>query len=379
MNGDAPLTTPYKPATQKMVAACAGVSLATVSHILTGRADRYNEETRNKVLKAVEALEYRPHQGAQSMRKGRSNLIGVINFGGSQYISFQKLTYVVRGIDAEGFHTLVHDVFWFIARDSLATQKMIEAQVEGVLLIHPTLCFTQKHLDVFLKRGIPVVSIGGEHLRGIPRILSDKEKGFCEMTSHLLSLGCRRLTLLLGAGLSEKKRSPSWHRQFAIAGFKRALKAHPNADGIVHFIHNVDLVANDEPHANLYERGSIGMREILDQKTLPEAVLCSNDSLALGALTACADAGLQVPHDLAITGFENEPVGAVGLLPLTTMAHPIKEIAEEASRMLLDCVRRHTMPEESLSIHPSRLVVRRSCGAKLKDSAVGASASSPGK
>ncbi len=352
--------------TQTQIAAELQISRSTVAAVLSNSPGaRISKEVAAKILETAERMGYRPNRYAQVMRRGNSGIIGVINFGGLQQMPIQKLMYTVQAVAEARFEPVVHDVFWFADRGGAACEKMLDMRAEGVLLMHPHLFFTQKHLDILLKAGIPVVSMGGDHLKGIPRVMSDKEKGFYELTSHLLGLGHRRLTLLLGKDSSDKRRTISWHSNKATAGFKRALKERTGADGTIHIVPHAIQV--QEP--TLYQPGQQGMSELLKQGTLPDAVLCSNDNWALGALSVCAEADIRVPSDLSITGFENEPVAQVGLLPLTTVAHPAEEIAHHAVDLLLSLIRKETALESSLSALPGRLIVRRSCGAYLKSPA----------
>lgn len=353
--------------TQAQIAAALQVSRSTVAAVLSNSPSaRISREVAARVVQKASEMGYRPNRYSKIMRKGRSGIIGVIKFGGLQQMPTQKLMYAVRAIAEAGYEPVVHDCFWFADRGGSACEKMIDLRVEGVLLIHPNLFFTGKHLDILLKVGIPVVSMGGDHLQGIPRILSDKEKGFYELTRHLLGLGHRRLTLLLGKDSSDRKRTLSWHYNKAKAGFKKAIHEQPGANGSIHVVHYTLRAPQESADPTLYETGAQAMREILSQGTLPEAVLCSNDNWALGALTVCAEADIRVPDELAITGFENEPAGSVGLLPLTTVAHPVREIAQRAVDRLMGAVRERNDLEPTLDMIPGQLMVRRSCGAWLK-------------
>lgn len=99
----------------------------------------------------------------------------------------------------------------------------------------------------------------------------------------------------------------------------------------------------------------------------PEAVACSNDDWALGALTACAEAGARVPADIALTGFDNILVGNYGAVPLTTVAQPIEQMTNKAVELLVKQVRGEKLSaSEELVKMPCQLVVRHSCGAALR-------------
>ncbi|HWL52057.1 MAG TPA: LacI family DNA-binding transcriptional regulator [Chthoniobacteraceae bacterium] len=349
--------------TQHQIAARLGVSRSAVAAVLSNTPKgRISPALRESILATAREMGYVPNRHAQIMSKGKSGMIGIINFGLYEQLPQQKVQFAARALLKQRYEPVVSNVLWFADRGGAVCRRMVESRVEGVLLVHPTLQFTQKHLDILLDAGIPVVVLGGTNLKGVTKYMSDKEHGFYVLTSHLLDLGYRRLTVMLGRDSTEKKHIPSWHARNAIAGFERALKekAGPGVTGSVHLIHRT-IGANLSP----YEPGRLAMHEILQKATLPEAVLCSNDNWAMGALAACAAADLKVPEEIAITGFENEPLSQYGLLPLTTMAHPAREIAEKGVKDLLSLVRRESALEDRLVVLPCELVVRRSCGAHL--------------
>ncbi len=353
--------------TQHQIAAKLNISRSTVAAVLsnTPRA-RISQAIRESVLETAREMGYVPNRHAQIISKGKSGMIGIINFGIYEQLPQQKVQFAAHAFLKERFEPVVSNALWFADRGGAVCRRMVESRVEGVLLIHPTLHFTQKHLDILLDAGIPVVVLGGTALQGVTKYMSDKEQGFYTLTNHLLDLGHRRLTVMLGRDSTEKKNAPSWHARNAIAGFERALKerANPAVTGTIHLIHH--LVRPSEQNHNPYEPGRVAMREILSKATLPDAVLCSNDNWAMGALAACAEADVKVPEDLAITGFENEPLSQYGQLPLTTMAHPAREMAEQGALTLLSLVRKETTLEDRLITLPCDLIVRRSCGSHLR-------------
>lgn len=354
-----------KNVTQANIAARLKVSRSTVAAVLCGLPTaRISPEVRQRVLDTARKMGYAPNRYAQVMRRKNTGLIGVLNFGTTLQVALQKLHLTVRAIHAEGYEAMVQDVLWFADRGALACQRMKEARVEGVVLIHPNLWFVQKHLDSLLEAGIPVVSIGGYHLKKIPIVSRQTEQGFFELTNHLLELGHRRLTLLVGQDSSESQRTPSAHRMEAIAGFRRALRqVRGRADGTVH-VFKYELTPDLEGKG-VFLPGRHGMKEILQKAVMPTAVLCQNDNWAMGALAACAEADVRVPEDVAITGYENEPLSEAGLLPLTTVGQPVKEITMLAMEKLFVAVRGQKTLREERTLLPVQLVVRRSSGVAL--------------
>jgi LacI family transcriptional regulator len=116
-----------------------------------------------------------------------------------------------------------------------------------------------------------------------------------------------------------------------------------------------------------YAPGQAAIRSLIESGERPEALLCSNDDMAIGAIAACVAAGLRVPEDIAITGFDNTTAGRYACPPLTTVAQPTEAVAKKAVELLLKQTRGETISaSEELVKLPCQLVVRQSCGNNQK-------------
>lgn len=367
--------------TQTELARHLGVSRSAVAAVLSNSpSSRISPELKERILAAAEELGYIPNRFAQIMSKGRSGMIGIINFGGYEQLPHVKVEQAVCRVLREGYQPVVDNALWFADHGRAVCSRMIQMQVEGVALVHPPLAFTSAHLQMLLDAEIPVVGLGCA-LSGITRYLSDKEKGFHLLTTHLLNAGYRRLTLMVGMDSTQRKKQPSWHSANARAGFLRAIsefhgegKIHGDVEVVRYEITPPKADAEGTAARATYAPGYHGMHAILKRPVLPEVVLCSNDNWAMGALAACADADVRVPEELAVTGFENDPMSRYGLLPLTTVAHPVKAIVDQGMGMLLEAIRTGTHTPDALSILPGELVVRKSCGSHLRQAKTGANA-----
>lgn len=345
--------------TQTQIARHLGISRSAVAAVLSNSpASRISPELRERILAAAEKLGYVPNRFAQIMSKGRSGMIGVINFGGYEQLPQVKVTETVSRIAEAGYESIVNNALWFTNRGQPACTQMIQMQVEGVVLVHMPPRFYESFIPRFEEARIPVVCLGGGPV-GVSRYLSDKEKGFHLLTRHLIDSGYRRLTLFIGKDLSDDQYS--WHAANAKMGFFRALKEKKGVEGDV-YLHRFKLGKPTDSDHITYRQGYNGMRKILARETLPEVVLCSNDSWALGALAACAEAGIRVPEQIAITGFENDPISRYGLLPLTTVAHPVTAMVEQGLEVLFKAIRTGKPTPDELIVLPGELVVRQSCG-----------------
>lgn len=341
--------------TQRQIADLAGVSREAVSHVLNGTTGKaYNAETRARIRKIAREQGYHAHRGAQAMRNGRSNLIGILGFDALRFLAQRKIQAASERILTRGYHCVVEETLWYasLGREAVtrAVASLMGARVDGILLVYPSGEFTQDLLEQIWGAGIPVVGIASDHCAEIPNFVSDRQWGYEQITRYVLEAGYRRLVLLESNTSSAK------------AGFCRALEDFPEAQECSEIF--------SPPKAPpglctvgdvLYSRGYLGMKMLLERGELPEVVLCGNDQWAHGALRACHQAGVRVPKDLALTGFDNDPVGEYGATPFTTMDHPSGEIAHQAVDCLLRMIQEDLKPSAKTIFIRGKLIERDSC------------------
>ncbi len=186
--------------TQQQIALEANVSRSTVAAVMSKiQRDRISPEVRERVMTVAHKLGYRPNRHAQVMRGVRSNCIGILSFNAMCLLVQRKLKATTEAILGHGYKWIVEETLWYRAMGeravACAVESLIDARVEGVVLNYPSKAFTQEMLDQFLKAEIPVVTIGGVHLKGVPDFLSDRRWAYEKITRHLLEGGYRRLTL----------------------------------------------------------------------------------------------------------------------------------------------------------------------------------------
>ncbi|HWL51500.1 MAG TPA: LacI family DNA-binding transcriptional regulator [Chthoniobacteraceae bacterium] len=346
-----------QPPTQKTIAREAGVSIETVSQILGGRyAHRYSEQTQTQVREVAQRLNYRPHRAAQMMRQGRSGLVGVLSSGGNSSLEQRKMMAVAHHLHRAGYELLVHDVLWFTEPGTPPAQRLVEARVEGVVSVNsPHL--QKRDIEMLHDAGIPLVNLSSARA-GTPSIYSDRLWGYRILREHLLSLGHRRIVFLLSADLNQTNSALG-------EDFLSAMCAVPGAEGLLHTVsHYPDGYRPSTPlEYHPCEPGERGMREILARHGRPDAVMCSNDEWALGALTACAREKLRVPDDVAITGFDAIPLTEAGYIPLTTIRYPVDEIGRKGAELLLKLMKQKRLTPDAVDQDTSikgELVVRAS-------------------
>ncbi|MBI4024306.1 MAG: LacI family DNA-binding transcriptional regulator [Verrucomicrobia bacterium] len=353
---------------QHEIARRLSLSQSTVAGALAGNP-RFNVETRKRVVAEASRLGYRPHRYARILRKGRSGFIGMIQCAGYMQLIWKRAQCAAHEVHRHGYQLLTSDAFWFADRDKTACEVMLDAGVEGVVLVSPTYPF-----DLIRRAGVPVVCFSGTPLPGVPQVRADTRQGMYDLTRHLLGLGYRRLALLTQWPMGKRSAPHCYYVTERIAGFRQAAVeaglSEPDAAVVFEEYY--------EEHVGPYQTGKISMSKLLAESDhrhggtgRPEAVLCSNDEWAAGALAACAEAGVRVPEDIAVTGFDNTLASGYGAVPLTTVEQPVEEMARCAVEILMKRIRGDPTvagsESEMIVKMPGKVIVRHSCGAALRN------------
>jgi LacI family transcriptional regulator len=326
--------------TIREVSESAGVSYATVSHVINNTR-LVTPETRERVLAAMDALNYRPNAVARSLRQGKTNTIGLV-LPDSANPFFAEIS---RGIEDEAFK---RGYSVFLCNTELDTQRELfyvdvlsNKQVDGIIFVAAG--DQADSLDFLLRRRMPLVMID----RDVPKVeadavLTDHQLGGFLATRHLLELGHTRIACIAGPSSI----SPSAER---ITGYRKALEQ----AGIVC---DQSLIIRGDYHA---QSGMDITHSILQMDPRPTAIFALNDLMALGALRAVTEAGYSVPKDIAVVGYDDLEIARFTNPPLTTIAQPKKEIGTQAVNLLVDRMSRKSRPPSRLVL-PPELIVRRS-------------------
>ncbi len=336
-----------KRVTQSDVARRAGVSRATVSYVLNARPQSripITAETRQRVLAAAEELGYHPDARARSLRSGQTHVIGLVisEAYNPHFWAF------VQGIDAvarERGYSLVLSVCGQErerVRDCLSI--LPERRVDGLILqlgVDPTVVSAE--LDALRLQRAPVVGLG-THIPGADHVGQDYYLGAGRLMEHLIGLGHRRIAFIHGAT----------HPQ---AGAER-LRAYREALAAAGLSHDEELVTYCGPRLG---DGLAAAEQLLAIVPRPTAIIGLNDLMAIGALQAAGRAGLCVPGDLSVAGFDDIEVAAYLVPPLTTVRVHTEEAGQRAAELLLRRIENPGAPPQRLML-PGELVVRGSTG-----------------
>ncbi|MDT0631013.1 LacI family DNA-binding transcriptional regulator [Rubrivirga sp. S365] len=324
------------------VARQAGVSVATVSRALNASGP-VGEETRRRILETAERLRYVPNRTARNLKRVATETIGVLlpDLYGGFYSE------VIRGAEraarAARYHTLLasaHDGLPELVR----ALRTLVGRVDGLVVMSPDI-----EADVLRKNlppGLPVVVLGGA-VAGHGSVAIDNAAAAEAVTRHLAGLGHRRIALVSGP-------APNADARARRDGYRRALaEADLAPDPVLE-------LAGDFTEAS----GRAAAASFLALSPRPTALFCANDAMAVGALQALRDAGLRVPADVALAGFDDIPLARYVTPALTTAHVPIDEMGSQAIDAVLRAVRGDAPAPPAVTL-PTRLVVRESCGARL--------------
>lgn len=362
-----------------MIAEKLGCSQETVSHILGGGARelRYSKKARERVLRTARELGYRPHRGAQLMRSGKSNLIGIIHFGMGLEVAQQTAHYLPAELKARGYRALVVDLGWAADNARGAIDQLIEARVEGVIISQMVERLEKEDVEHLLQVGIPVVAIAGNEKLGVPVVFSEIKSAMKQLVEHLVTCGHRRLLHLLPNYRDARpiqERAQGFANGIRAAGGKvkvldgslKMMKGWLKQDicnirgGIVYLDEATELDQTSTAYTyarNLFQGGSI-----------PDVFVCCNDLWARGVFSAALEAGWTVPEKVAITGVDNEAFGMYPPYHLTTIAQSRKEECAKGVELLMELMEGKEPAGRQVAF-PARLVIRRSCGTPLKSDA----------
>ncbi|SEN30029.1 LacI family DNA-binding transcriptional regulator [Lihuaxuella thermophila] len=336
--------------TIKDIARMAGVSRATVSKIINNYDD-VSEVTRQKVLKIMEETGYRPTFSARSLSSQRSNLIAVV-YAGKVNANFNHPFFVdvvnsfKKNIGFLGYDLLFFSNEKFQHSDENYLTRCKYFQVDGCLIIsgediEPTIEeLDQSHIPCI---GVDIPLKGNRS----GYLMTDNYKVSAKVVEHFYLLGYRHIALISGKPDS------------AIANLRK--------EGFIQAMQQYGLTIHENwlLHGDFYEEsGYCAMKELLKQKPYPQAVFAASDLMAFGAIRAIKEAGLRVPHDIAIVGCDDIVACRYSDPQLTTIRQDKEKIGKLAAYMLVDLIH-DQIKSTSVMVEPE-LIVRGTCGSRIK-------------
>ncbi|GAA3739123.1 LacI family transcriptional regulator [Spinactinospora alkalitolerans] len=325
------------PPTIHDVARRAGVSTSTVSRALDPRLPRSRSAAAARVREAARELGYTPHSVASSLRRRGTNTIGVLVPRLSDTVMAIAYEELAAACQRRGYFAIVATTHDDVEEQRSAAQSLLQRRVDGLVLT--TARLNDSYLDHLRSQGVPhALALRTDGIS--PSSLGDDELGGYLATRHLLDLGHRRIACVAGPSYA----SSSTGR---CEGYVRALRdqgVEPDP-ALIH------------PSAFSIEAGEEAADALLRAPDRPTAVFAINDNTAIGVLSAAHRAGLAVPDELSIVGYNDIPLVGHLPLPLTTMRVPFRDIAASAVDLLLADP---DTAEERRYVHAPTLIPRAS-------------------
>ena len=335
----------------KDVARLAGVSIATVSRCLND-PERVRPDTRKRVQSAIDETGYSPNTLAQSFRRGKTHVIMVV----LPSVGDPFFTEVMAGIrdvaSEQGYSLLINETqFNTMTADQIGSM-VVSRQADGIALLASLSPFGTRVLSATSHRALPMV-IGCEtitpELSSYPGIHIDNVAAAKEATHYLLGLGHERIAFIYG----EHKTLLTQDRE---NGYREAMTEanKTNDSGWV-------------VEGKLSLEGAIEATEgLLANPIRPTAIFCANDEMAMGCLHAVKAAGLRVPDDISVVGFDDSRYAQIMDPPLTTIRQPARKIGERVMQRLLAEIENGRSHDAKPEIVPHELVIRSSAAPPLE-------------
>jgi len=325
------------------VAREAGVSVATVSRVFNGSGP-VREHTRQRILEVADRLRYVPNSTARSLIMRRTGNLGVL----LPDLYGEFFSEVIRGIDgaarACGYHVLLSSSH-ADRNELVAALRAMRGRVDGLVVMSPDI--DEEGLRANLPESLPVVllncAVSGSDYDALT---IDNFGGARAMVEHLLALGHRRIAMIAGPARNHDASE-------RLRGYRAALEA-AGAEFRDEWVLPGDFTESG---------GHSAAERFLALDPRPTAIFAANDSMAIGAISRLREAGLVVPDDVAVAGFDDIPIAAYVTPPLSSVQVAIAELGSRAVGRLVEAIEEKNQHVRRQEVLPTRLVIRASCGA----------------
>ncbi len=331
------------PLTLEDIARMSGVSRSTVSRVINGDRN-VNNQTRQKVQNIIQSINFQPNLAARGLAVGRTSVIGlVIPTGIISIFTDPYFPLVIQGV-AAACNALGYSVMLWLAEPEYERKTINQILYNGIVdgVIVSSMVMDEPLIGKLIESKRPFIMIGRSRTYDqLHYVDADNHAGAYQGVSHILRSGRRRVAIINGP-LNTVVGSERYE------GYQQALRERG-----VQFL--PELVREGE---FTEMSGYLAMKSLLSQH--PDAVFASSDAMAFGAMRAIQEAGLRIPEDIAVVGFDDIPTAATSKPPLTTVRQPIQRTGSVAAETLIDLIE-HPDPQPRRIVLTTELVIRNSC------------------
>ena len=328
-------------ATIRDVANKAGVSKTTVSHVIN--ATRFvEEETRQRVIQAIQELNYRPSAAARSLTTKRTGTVGIVVSDASNPFFGELLLGVEEVLRPQNFALIICNTNETLEYEAHYLNLLLNQRVDGIIAAATSQPWVELSKAEVQHTPIVFVDRTFENLQDY-YVGVDNRAGAYQGTQHLIQCGYREIGIL--------------------AGLDRLSTMRERLDGYCQALQDAGLSLNEKwiiPSQLSVDGGRQAMRELFEQPDVPEAVFINNNLLALGALLEIRETNLDCPKDVGIVSFDDHPWAAVSCPPLTVVQQPTGKIGQVSAEMILALINNQPLVEKRV-ILDCNIVERQSC------------------
>ena len=326
------------------LAKAAGYSVSTVSRALNNSTHSVNDVTRERILTIANELGYRPNVTARGLKMDRTFTIGLVVYN----IASAFTPVLIRGIQEylrqRNYFSIIISTDWDSDLESEAVHQLLSRSIDGVIFVETWRDESNKTLDLANKPYVYVYRLfDGEYPNSV---IVDDVHGAGLAVEHLAKLGHRRIAFINGP--------QGW------AASKERLAGYRNILAKYEIPHDSSLI---EEGTWEVQSGYQVTKKFLALPDRPTAIFAANDLMALGAIYAIQDAGLSVPRDVAIVGFDDREIASISNPTITTVCPPSFEMGQLAAQLILDLLENQSEIKDPIRVQ-SRLIVRESCGSE---------------
>jgi LacI family transcriptional regulator len=330
--------------TRADVAKRAGTSTAVVSYVVNDGPRPVAAETRERVLKAIAELGYRPNRVAQALRGQRSRVLGLIVPDISNPFYAELARTIENHADLFGYTLVLGNSEQDAQRELRYVRTFLDRQVDGLILISGS--SSEELMSLFPEIAVPFILLD-RRINYAPNaylLATDGMTGAAIATNHLLSLGHRSVAAMCGPSKMPSERARGYIKAMEEAGLQPIL------------YHSADF-----DRQSTYELAF----EILQDRSHPSAFFATFDLAGISILRAAADRGIAVPQDMAVIGYDDIQEARFSIPRLSTIAQPTDELGRAATEHLIGLIDNDLERTFGMRFITPRLVIRESCGATM--------------
>lgn len=341
-----------KQVTLSDIAARSGVAAMTVSRVVNGNG-YVSEDTRRRVQEAISEMNYRRNGLARNLKRQRTETVGLVLGDLSNPYSTELANAVRESLSARGYNLFICISEHSAKEDIAAFEALVDHNVDGIIVATRANQEGDARLESIANSNLPIVVVGRDFQHeSVDHVSADNFAGGFEATQHLIDLGHKRIGFI-GAAFEDRGNLKR------LQGYLKALETH----GIPvdeRLITGRKGSMSDVPGYSTEKIGYEGMKRLLSLPNRPTAVFARNDFTAVGAMSAIKEAGLSIPQDVAIVGFDDTPLALHTMPSLTTVRQPVRQQGQLASEMLLKRISSERVFERDEQILGCELIVRES-------------------